>query len=126
MQCNSFASRAQHDMAYARRMLEDVSVHFAINAPQHMHRHRLSVRDDDGGLLSGPTAERGVDLIVEHGATLHVEASVPSTPDRNLPGRDERTWQLRAAPDAHAVLNLGRKAKNGQGTAIEITVDGAS
>lgn len=107
-------------------MLEDVSVHFAINAPQHMNRHRLSVRDEDGGLLSGPTAEKTVDFVIRQGATIHVEASVPATPDRNLPGRDERTWQLRAAADAHAVLNLGRKAKNGTGTAIEITVDGAS
>jgi len=55
-----------------------------------------------------------------------VEASVPSTPDRNLPGRDERAWELRAAADAHRVLNLGKRAKNGRGTAIEITVDGAS
>ena len=113
-------------MAYASEMFEEVSVHVAIDAPQNMHRHRISVRDDDGGLLSGPTAERTVDFVIRHGATIHVEASVPSTPDRNLPGRDERTWRLRAAADAHAVLNVGRKAKNGKGTAIEITVDGAS
>lgn len=107
-------------------MFEDVRVHFAIDAPQQMNRHRISIRDGDGGLLSGPSAEKTVELVIRHGSTLHVEASVPSAPDRNLPGRDERTWELRAAADAHAVLNLGRKAKNGKGTAIEITVDGAS
>ncbi|MBM3673068.1 MAG: hypothetical protein FJW86_12940 [Actinobacteria bacterium] len=107
-------------------MLEDVKVRFAIDAPPHMNRHRLSVRDENGSLLSGPTAERSVDFVVRPGATLHVEASVPSTPDRNLPGRDERAWELRAAADAHRVLNLGKRAKNGRGTAIEITVDGAS
>jgi hypothetical protein len=106
-------------------MFEDVNVHFAIDAPQHMNRHRITVRDDDGGLLTGPSAERIVDLTVRHGAMIHVEASVPAMPDCNLPERDERQWSLRAAADAHAVLNLGRRAKNGIGTAIEITVDGA-
>jgi hypothetical protein len=105
---------------------DDVNVHLAVEAPQHMNRHRISVRDDDGRLLSGPSAERTVDLTVRRGATIHVEASVPSRADRNLPGRDERHWRLRAATDAQVVLNLGRPAKNGVGTAIAITVDGAS
>jgi hypothetical protein len=107
-------------------MFDDVSVHIAIDAPQHMNRHRISIRDDNGGLLGGPSAERSLDLVARHGATLHVEASVPSLPGRNRPDRDERSWELRAAPDAHAVLNVGKKAKNGVGTRIEITVDGAS
>jgi len=107
-------------------MFEDVSVHFAINAPQHMNRHRISIRDDNGGLLGGPSAERAIDVVIRQGATLHVEASVPSLPGRNRPDRDERTWELRAAPDARTVLNVGKKAKNGVGTKIEITVDGAA
>ena len=114
-------------MAYADVMLNDVTVHLAIDAPQAMNRHRVSVWDENGLLLSGPTAEPTVDLSIRDGATIHVEASVPSTPKRNENGgRDEQRWELRAANDAHTVLNLGRKAKIGQGTAIEIRVDGAA
>src|SRR5688572_13129443 len=34
----------EHQLAYAHSMFEDVSVHFAIDAPQHMNRHRISDR----------------------------------------------------------------------------------
>jgi hypothetical protein len=86
----------------------------------------LSVWDDEGALLSGPSAERTVDLVIRRGATFHVEASVPVQAKRNLPARDERRWALRAAADAHRVLQLGRVPKIGPSTAIQITVDGAS
>ena len=108
-------------------MEEEVTVRFDLHAPG-MNRHRVSVWADDGGLLSPPSAEIPVELSIEDGATIFVEASVPAQPTRaRRSGRDERRWELRAASDAHAVLNLGRKGKNGNtGTAIEIRVDGAA
>ena len=89
-----------------------------------MNRHRVTVWDDEGGLLSPPSADIPVDLSVHDGETFWVEASVPGPPTRrNRTVRDERRWELRAATDAQAVLNLGRK---GKGSHIEIRVNGAA
>lgn len=109
-------------------MADRVNVFFAINAPQAMNRHRVSVWDDDGCRLSGPTAESTVEVSIGLGQTIHVEASVPSMPARKTPvaRRDEGRWQLRAATDAHTVLNLGQERTVGTGNAIEIRVDGAA
>jgi hypothetical protein len=107
-------------------MPEPVIVHFALDTVPGMNRHRVSVYNDNGTLLSGPSAESPADLSVGDGETIFVEASVPAEPKRNHPpARDEGRWQLRASADARAVLNLGRKRTNGSGTAIEIHVDGA-
>jgi len=107
-------------------MSDPVIVHFALDTVPGMNRHRVSVWNDNGTLLSGPSAESPADLSVGDGETIFVEASVPAEPKRNRPpGRAEGRWELRASADAQAILNLGRKRTNGSGTAIEIRVDGA-
>jgi hypothetical protein len=107
-------------------MSEKVIVHFALDTVPGMNRHRVSVWNDNGTVLSEPSAECPADLAVPDGETIFVEASVPAAPKRNRPpARDEGRWELRANADAQAVLNLGRKSTNGSGTAIEIRVDGA-
>lgn len=101
--------------------MDDITVRFDIDAPT-MNRHRVSVWDDEGALLSPPSADLPDELSVHDGDTFWVEASVPGRPTRNnRAGRDERRWALQAATDAQAVLNLGRK-----GSHIEIRVDGAA
>jgi hypothetical protein len=107
-------------------MPESVIVHFALNTVPSMSRHRVSVLNADGTLLSGPSAELPAELRVNDGATLYVEASIPAEARRNqAPARDEGRWELRANADAHALLNLGRKRKTGAATTIQIQVDGA-
>jgi len=101
--------------------VDHITVRFELNAPS-MNRHRVSVWDGDGALLSPPSADVPVDLSVVDGETFWVEASVPGAATRrNRAGRDERRWELRAANDAQAVLNVGPK-----GGQIEIRVDGAT
>jgi hypothetical protein len=106
--------------------MEHITLRFAIDPPR-MSRHRVSVWSDEGALLRSPSSEVPENLEVADGETIWVEASVPGTPTRNTrPERDERRWELRADPDARAVLNIGRKGKNGaSGTHLAITVDGA-
>ena len=107
--------------------MERITVRFEIDAPG-TNRHRVSVWDDEGALLSPPSADLPLELAVHDGETIWVEASVPSSATGSKrANRDEKRWELRAASDAHAVLNVGRKGKNGfGGTLMEIRVDGAS
>jgi len=104
-----------------------VTVHFEIDAPM-TNRHRVSVWNDEGGVLVPSSAAIPDDLLVEDGDTIWVEASVPGSATRaNRANRDERRWELRASSDAHAVLEIGRKGKNGAtGTRMQIRVDGAA
>jgi hypothetical protein len=106
---------------------QQVDVHLAINTAPPTGRHRVSVWDDDGQMVNGPSCESLLDLSVPKGATFYVEASLPAEPKRNRPpGRDERRWTLRADAAAHAVLSLGGKWKSGPGASVEIRVDGAA
>ena len=103
-----------------------MTVRFEIDAPD-MRRHRVAVLDDNGAVLSPPSADIPVDLSVQSGNTIWVEASVPSSVRSRRAERDERRWKLRAASNAHTVLNVGREGKHGaSGTRIEIRVDGAA
>ena len=103
-----------------------VVVTFVIDGGSGLNRHRVSVWDDAGGLLRGPSAQSPGDLEVQEGTTLFVEASVPAEARRNKARtRDEQRWELRACPSGHAVLRLGTTPEYGPGSAIEIHVDGA-
>jgi hypothetical protein len=107
-------------------MTKPVNVQFALTSCPSMSRHRVTVRSGDGTLLSGPSAELPTTLSVNDGATIVVEASIPAVPKRNQPpARDEGRWELRANAEAQSLLNLGRNAKTGAKTAIQIQVDGA-
>ena len=106
--------------------MDPITLRFQIVAPS-MNRHRVSVWDDEGAMLSPPSADIPDDLSVVDGQTIWVEASVPGSVSSRRAERDERRWRLRAGADAHAVLNIGRRGKTGsKGTHIEIRVDGAA
>lgn len=109
-------------------MADNVIVHFELGTVPGMSRHRISVWNDDGGLLAGPSAEIPEAVTVLEGSTLFVEASVPvETPRNKTPRRDEKRWRLRACTDASAVLTLGPGRKRGMKgiPGIEILVAGA-
>jgi hypothetical protein len=106
-------------------MPDSVNVHFDLEAGPGMRRHRVSVWNDDGGMLRGPSAEPPADLSADDGTTLYVEASTPVVVGKtHTSRRDEKRWRLRVARGAHAVLELG-KVRGKPVAAISIRIDGA-
>jgi hypothetical protein len=107
-------------------MADNVIVHFDLATAPGMHRHRVSVWDDAGGVLRGPSAEVPADLSVDDGTTLVVECSTPVvTGKTHTARRDEKRWTLRAAPNASVVLELG-KIRGSKVPGVSLRVEGAA
>lgn len=101
-------------------------VRFDVTTVPGLNRHRVSVWNDQGGLLRDSSAETPAEVTVRDGETIIVEASVPAERKRNKAhARDQARWRLRASATAKSVLKLGKTPKYGLGSAIEIRVDGA-
>jgi hypothetical protein len=107
-------------------MSDSVTVHFDLATVPGMHRHRVSVWNDDGGQLRPASAEVPADLTINDGDTFVVEASTPIE-GRKKPttDRDEARWRLRARHNSSAVLELGKSRANKGGIAVAIRVEGA-
>ena len=108
-------------------MPNSVIVKFDVTTVPGLNRHRVSVWNDQGGLLRDSSAETPAEVTVPDGETIFVVASVPAERKRNQKehGREEGRWRLRASATAKDVLKLGKTPKYGLGSAIEIRVDGA-
>jgi hypothetical protein len=107
-------------------MPESVTVHFDLSSVPGMHRHRVSVWNEDGGLLRPSSAEPPADLEVTDGDTFVVEASTPIENKRKPTNdRDEARWRLRARQNSSAVLELGKSRFNKGGIAVAIRIEGA-
>ena len=106
-------------------MAERVNVHFDLEAGPGMRRHRVSVLNDNGGVLRGPSAEPPADIEIDDGTTLFVEASTPVVVSKkHTSRRDEKRWRLRVAAGKQAILELG-KVRGKPVAAISIRIDGA-
>jgi len=106
-------------------MPDNVIVHFDLATAPGMHRHRVSVWDDSGGVLRGPSAEVPADLSVDDGMTLVVECSTPVVTGRtHTARRDEKRWKLRVGQNSRAVLELG-KIRGSKVPGVSLRVEGA-